>query len=120
MAIGFVLFGLLIITSVIVWISFIKLSDFLSPKTKPVGKGSFPIESGERSIAGMRNVGFQYFFYALISVVLEAMSVLVFLWAESAKSLVISISAPVLMALFYMVILVRYLLKLGDRLSEGD
>ena len=71
MAIGFALFGLLIIVAVIVWISFIKLSSFLSPKTKAVGKGGFPIESGERSIAGMRNVGFQYFFYALIFVVLE-------------------------------------------------
>ncbi|EEZ92587.1 MAG: hypothetical protein BJBARM4_0821 [Candidatus Parvarchaeum acidiphilum ARMAN-4] len=120
MAIGFALFGLLIIVAVIVWTFFIKLSDFISPRTKPVGKGSAPIESGERSIAGMRNVGFQYFFYALIFVVLEAISVLVFLWAESAKSLAISISVPVLIALFYMVILVRYLLKLGSKLSEED
>ena len=120
MAIGFALFGLLIIVAVIVWISFIKLSSFLSPKTKAVGKGGFPIESGERSIAGMRNVGFQYFFYALIFVVLEAISVLVFLWAESAKSLNIYISIPILIALFYMVILVRYLLKLEDKISEED
>ncbi len=120
MAISFALFGLLIIVAVIVWISFIKLSSFLSPKTKAVGKGSSPIESGERSFAGMRNVGFQYFFYALIFVVLEAMSVLVFLWAESAKSVSIYISIPVLIALFYMVILVRYLLKLEDKLSQED
>ena len=38
--------------SIIVWTFFIKLSDFISPRTKPVGKGSAPIESGERSIAG--------------------------------------------------------------------
>ena len=120
MGIEFALFGLLIVVAILVWISFIKLSSFLSPKTKPVGKGSAPIESGERSISGMRNVGFQYFFYALIFVVLEAIMVLVFLWAESAKLLSISISASVLLALFYMVILVRYLLKLEDKLSEED
>ncbi|MEM0143043.1 MAG: NADH-quinone oxidoreductase subunit A [Candidatus Parvarchaeum sp.] len=120
MSISFALFGLLIIVAVLVWVSFIKLSDFLSPRTKAVGKGSFPIESGERSISGMRNVGFQYFFYALIFVVLEAISVLVFLWAESAKSLALSISLSVLIALFYMVILVRYLLRLGDKLTEDQ
>ena len=120
MAINFALFGLLIITSVIVWISFIKISSLISPKTKIVGMGSFPVESAERSIAGMRNVGFQYFFYALIFVVLEAISVLVFLWAESAKSLNAYISISILIALFYMVILVRYLLKLGDKISQED
>jgi NADH:ubiquinone oxidoreductase subunit 3 (subunit A) len=120
MSVDFALFGLLILVAVFVWISFIKLSDFLSPKTKPVGKGSAPIESGERSISGMRNVGFQYFFYALIFVILEAISVLIFLWAGSSKLLGVGIAIPVLIALVYMVIFVRYMLKLEKKVSEEN
>ena len=118
MSVDFALFGLLILVAVLVWISFIKLSDFLSPKTKPVGKGSAPIESGERSIAGMRNVGFQYFFYALVFVVFEALLVLVFLWASSAKSLGLLISIPILISLLFMIVLVRYLLRVENKISE--
>ena len=119
MALDFVLLGLLILVATVVWIFFIKLSDFISPKTKAVGKGKFPIESGERSIAGMRNVGFQYFFYALVFVVLEAISVLVFLWAESAKSLDAGISIAVLISLVYLIIFVRYILKIEGSMADG-
>lgn len=120
MAIDFVLFGLLILVAIAVWISFIKVSDFLSPKTKPVGKGKAPIESGERSIAGMREVGFQYFFYALVFVVFEAIFVLIFLWAESARSLSYVISISILISLLYVVILVRYLLRIENKISEAQ
>ncbi|EFD92731.1 MAG: ABC-type transport system-like protein [Candidatus Parvarchaeum acidophilus ARMAN-5] len=71
-------------------------------------------------IAGMRNVGFQYFFYALIFVILEAISVLIFLWAGSSKLLGVGIAIPVLIALVYMVIFVRYMLKLEKKVSEEN
>ncbi len=118
MVISFVLFGLLILVAILVWITFIKLSDFVSPKTKARGKGKFPIESGERSLFGMRDVGFQYFFYALVFVVFEALLVLIFLWAESAKLLSVYISIPVVISLLYMIILVRYLLKIENEMEE--
>ena len=120
MGVDFALFGLLILVSIAVWVFLIKLSDFLSPRTVAVGRGSAPIESGERTILGMRTVGFQYFFYPLIFVILEAIFLLVFLWAESARFLGAFISMSVIISLLYIVIIVRYLLKVGDKISEGE
>lgn len=120
MGIGLALFGLLILIAALVWISFIKLSDFISPKTRTSRSGGAPVESGERSILGMRSVGFQYFFYALVFVIFEAMLVLVFLWAKSAKSISILVSIPMLVSLLYMVVLVRYLLKIEDKMAGAD
>ncbi len=119
MGADFGLFGLLIVVSVIVWVLFIKISDFISPKTKAVGKGNAPIESAERTIGSMRNVGFQYFFYALIFVIFEAIFVFIFLWAESARSLSAYISIPVLISLVFMVILVRYMIRIEKSIQGG-
>jgi NADH-ubiquinone/plastoquinone oxidoreductase, chain 3. len=109
MASDFVAAGLLIIGSVIAWILLITIEHIISPRTKAAGMGRAPIESAERSLTASRIVGFQYYQYAIIFVVIEALFVLLFLWGENARILGLQPFIGVSIGLVFAVLLIRYL-----------
>lgn len=95
------------------------MENLLSPKVKPVGMGKAPIESAERSLTVARTLGFQYYFYAMLFVVFEAMFVPLILWASAMKNEGFYIFAGVSVSLIYLFLFVKYVFKTQKSLMEG-
>ena len=110
---NFVILAAMLVVSALVWIGIIFLERFISPRVQSGGMSKAPIESAERSIASARTVGFQYFFYAIIFVVVEALMVLLFLWAQSARAIGLYVFLGVGTSLLYLIFFVRYLFKVN-------
>ncbi len=108
---SFLVVGLLILASILAWLLLIYVENLLSPRTKPVGMGKSPIESGERSLTASRFVGFQYYQYAIVFVVVEALFLLLFLWGQNARVLGSGPFIGISIGLVYLIILVRYLIR---------
>ena len=109
---SFALLSLFLVASAVVWAATIGIERLISPKIKYGGMAHAAVESAERPLFLARTVGFQYFFYAIIFVVFEALFVLLFLWAEYSRSLGLSVFLGVGIAFVYMLLLVRYLMKI--------
>ena len=86
------------------------IEGFISPKVKAVGVGTVAVESAERPLFSARTVGFQYYFYAVMFVISEAMIVLLFLWAGDVKGLGLYVFSGVGVSLLFLIVLVRYLM----------
>ncbi len=112
---NFIVLFVFLVLSGIALLSLVYLEDFLSPKIKPTGMGMAPVESAERPFAGSRLVGFQYYLYAIVFVIIEALLVFLFLWGQSAQQLGVAVFIGVGIGLVYMVLLVRYVI---DRSKE--
>ncbi|MCL4399085.1 hypothetical protein M1293_01040 [Candidatus Parvarchaeota archaeon] len=108
---GFVLLGIFLVASSLVWVFTMVIAKAVSPRIKYGGMAHVAVESAERPLFKARTVGFQYFFYAIMFVVFEALFVLLFLWAEYSKSLGVIVFLGVGIAFVYMVLLIRYLMK---------
>ena len=90
------------------------LEDFLSPKIKSTGMGSVIIESAERPVSSSRLLGFQYYFYAIIFVVVEAMLVFLLLWSQSVAQIGAAVFVGVGVSLLFLLLLVRYFMDKAD------
>ncbi len=112
---NFIVLFVFLVISGIGLIALVYAEDLLSPKIKPTGMGKALVESAERPFAGSRLVGFQYYLYAIIFVIIEALLVFLFLWGQSAQRLGIVVFVGVGIGLVYMVLLVRYII---DRSRE--
>ena len=89
---GFLLLAIMLAVAVALFVLVIVMERVLvAPKANTEGMGSAPVESGERTILSARTVGFEYYYYALVFVLIEALFVLLFLWAQNQKALGLSI-----------------------------
>ena len=86
------------------------IEGFISPRAKVVGMGNAAVESAERPLFSARTLGFQYYFYAIMFVVFEALIVLLFLWAGDVKGLGLYVFFGVGSALLFLIVLIRYLM----------
>ena len=111
----FTILFIFLIASALFIILLMHLEDFLNPRAKESGMGNVAVESAERPLAGPRLVGFQYYLYAIVFVVIEALTVFLFLWGASIKQLGVAIFIGVSIGLIYLLLLVRYVL---DRSNE--
>lgn len=112
----FVLLLVFLVISGGLLVSLVYLEDFISPKVSPSGMGRAAVESAERPFHGSRLVGFQYYLYAIIFVVIEALLVFLLLWGESVSQLGITTFVGVGVGLLYTVLLIRYLLGLSKNI----
>ncbi len=69
-----------------------------------------PIESTEKSLSPSRTVGFSYYYYAIIFVVLEAVFVLLIIFGNYLRSMAYIYFIGVSIGLIYAYILIRYML----------
>ncbi len=104
----FIVLFIFLLISCALLVSLIYLEDFISPKVKPAGMGNAAVESAERPFAGSRLVGFQYYLYAILFVIIEALLVFLFLWGQNIQELGIAVFVAVCVGLIYMLLLVRY------------
>lgn len=86
------------------------LEDLISPKVKATGMAEVAVESAERPLPGARLVGFQYYLYAILFVVIEALLVFLLLWAQSSPRIGIYTFLGTGVSLLYMLLLIRYFL----------
>ncbi len=87
------------------------IEKIISPGVKPQGFGSERIESSERSIAPYRVVGFQYFLYALVFVIFEAVFVVSLFFVQNLRSFDYVSSIIFSFGLLYAILFIRYLLQ---------
>ncbi|MDP8012515.1 MAG: hypothetical protein RAK22_00225 [Nanoarchaeota archaeon] len=87
------------------------IEKIISPGVKPQGFGRERIESSERSIAPYRVVGFQYFLYALVFVVFEAVFVVSLFFVQDLRSFDYALSIIFSFGLLYAILFMRYLLQ---------
>jgi NADH:ubiquinone oxidoreductase subunit 3 (subunit A) len=116
---AFLILAFLLAGGVIAFAFGLILEDILSPKVKPTGMGKAPIESAERPITVARTLGFQYYFYAMLFVVFEAMFVPLFLWASAIKSAGLFAFIGVSAALVYLLLFVKYIFRTQKSLMDG-
>lgn len=107
---NFVLFAVFLVISVFLWIALIFTEKLFSPKIKARGMGNAAVESGEKSIVLSRLVGFQYYFYALMFVIVEVFLVLLFLWSQNAKILGSNVFISIAIGLLFLILFIRYIL----------
>ena len=107
---NFIVLFVFLVASGLGLLALMYVENLLSPKIKPTGMGRALVESAERPFAGSRLVGFQYYLYAIVFVIIEALLVFLFLWGQNAIPLGAMIFVGVGVALVYMILLVRYVI----------
>lgn len=107
---NFVMLFIFLAASAGLLVLLVYLEDFISPRIKPAGMAKVAVESAERPFAGARFVGFQYYLYAILFVIIEALLVFLFLWGQNVVQLGVSVFIAVAAALIYSLLLVRYVL----------
>ncbi len=108
---NFLILAIFTIVGIGLWIGMIVMENVLSPRVKARGMGPAVIESGEKSLTLSRLVGFGYYFYAILFVIMEALLVLVFLWSQNAQLLGPYMFIVIAIALLYAILLIRYALS---------
>lgn len=107
----FVVLFIFLLASGALLVSLLYIEDFISPRVKPAGVARLAVESAERPRPGARLVGFQYYLYAILFVIIEAMFVPLFLWGENAAQLGLTVFIAVGIGLVYMIFLVKYFIS---------
>ncbi|MCL4400822.1 MAG: NADH-quinone oxidoreductase subunit A [Candidatus Parvarchaeota archaeon] len=105
---AFLVLFIFIIISGGVLVLLVYLEDIISPKVKSVGMAKAPVESAEKPLPGARLVGFQYYLYAILFVIIEALLVFLLLWAQDSSKIGIYVFTAIGVSLLYMLLLVRY------------
>lgn len=106
----FVVFLLFAVAAGVLFSIALLIERIISPRVKAEGMGEERVESSERSVFPYRVVGFQYFMYALVFVILEAVILPSMLLASDIRSLGLSFSIFFAVSLLYLILLVRYVL----------
>lgn len=114
----FLLFAVFIFAGVGFFVLLLIIEKLISPGIRPVGIGKERVESAERSFPMSRAVGFQYFFYAFIFVIFEALLVLLLITVPSIRSFPYVFSVGLAISLLYFILLVLYLLKRKEAIIE--
>ncbi len=114
----FLLLAIFIIAGVGLFTLLLIIEKLLSPNSKPVGAGRERIESAERSVPMSRMVGFQYFFYAFIFVIFEAVSIPLLIITPIIKLFPYVFSLNLTFLIVYLVMFIFYLIKKKEEVIE--
>ncbi len=115
----FLLLAFLLAGGVLAFVFGLVIEDLISPKVRPTGMGKAPVESAERPVTIARTLGFQYYFYAMLFVVFEAMFVPLFLWAGAVKTAGPYVFIGVAAAFIYLFFFIKYIFRTQRSLMEG-
>ncbi|MCL5009965.1 MAG: NADH-quinone oxidoreductase subunit A [Candidatus Parvarchaeota archaeon] len=116
---AFLILAFLLAAGTLAFIFGLVVENILSPKVKPIGMGKTAIESAEKPLTVARRLGFQYYFYAMLFVVLEALFVPLFLWADSIRADGVYVFIGVAIAMLYLFLFIKYIFKTQNVLMEG-
>ncbi len=106
----FVLLAIFAVLSAALFSALLYIEYLISSKRKNAGMGKENVESGERTISLSRVVGFEYYQYILLFVVIEAFLTFLLPLFQDGRGLGAYFIIGTSVGLLYLLVLVRYLL----------